>query len=105
VAEVSTAASPAHYGHHVWQDEDGETYFLAGHVPHRRAIAAANRYARVECGLTDLWDGTAGLSDTTVRHVWWKPDPNSIADEHADNYMLPASADEPGAEPFTEVYL
>lgn len=101
-ATVSTAAQPAHYGHHVWQDEDGETFYLAGHVPLRRAIAAANRYARVECGLVNLYDDpdpTPGLPG--ARHVWWRPDP-----EHPDaDWMLPASADDEGAEPLTEVYL
>jgi len=98
---ISTAANPAHYGHHVWQDEDGETYYLAGHVPLRRAIAAANRYARVECGLVNLYDDSespSGLPEAC--HVWWKPDP-----EDADSdWMLPASPDDPGAEPYTEVH-
>lgn len=105
MSTVSTAAAPAHYGHHVWEDEDGSTYYLAGHVPERRAIAAANRYARVECGLVNLADDrSAPLSWVTVRHVCWKPAPNDYPDWE-DGHMLPCSAEEDGAEPFTEVYL
>jgi hypothetical protein len=102
-APVSTAASPAHYGCHVWQDEDGESYYLGGHVPQRRAIAAANRYARVECGLTNLADDSeAPLSWVTVRHVWWR---KAEEDPYGEGWMEPCSANDDGAEAFTEVYL
>jgi hypothetical protein len=96
----------AHYGHEVWQDEDGENYYLAGHVPHRRALAAANRYARLECGFVNLYDCHGVTIDGFLRvdHVWWKPAPADYPD-HEDGHMLPCGADDPGAEPFTEVTL
>lgn len=90
-----------HYGHEVWQDEDGDGYYLAGHVPPRRAIAAANRYARVECGLLNLFDDHGPNALPGARHVWWKP---AEEDPYGEGWMEPASADEQGAEPFTEVY-
>lgn len=99
---MPTPDNVTHYGHHVWQDEDGEPFYLAGHVPPRRAIAAANRHARVECGLANLYDdpeSTNGLPG--VRHVWGRPDP----EDPDSDYMLPATATDPGAEAFTEVFL
>jgi hypothetical protein len=101
---ISTATSPTHYGHEVWQDEDGEAYYLAGHVPLRRAIAAANRYARVECGLMNLFDEPGPNALPGARHVCWKPAPNDYPGWE-DGHMVPCAAEESGAEPFTEVYL
>jgi hypothetical protein len=103
VTDTVPTTDGTHYGHEVWQDEDGEAYYLAGHVPLRRAIAAANRYARVECGLANLYDDpepSTGLPG--ARHVWWSPDPTG---DYGDDGYLPCSADDPAAEPFTEVSL
>lgn len=87
-----------HYGHAVWDDEEGDTFYLAGHVPARRAIAAANRYCRVEAGMVNLLDDHgAPLTWVKVTHAWWKavgPDAE---------FMVPATAGEHGAKPFTEV--
>ena len=91
-----------HYGHIVWDDEDYSegAYYMGGHVPKRRAIAAANRYARVEQGLVNLADDKAApLSWVRVQHGWWKP---SAEDSDYNVFCEPS---EDGAEPYTEVSL
>ena len=102
MAETSTSARPAHYGHHVWQGEDGEYFYLNGHVANRRAIAAANRYARVECGMRSLYgEETPPAGLPMVSHLWFRPDP-----ERADDtYWAPCEPTDDGAEPYTEVSL
>lgn len=119
-----------HYGVEVGTDEDGEVYWLRGHVPDRRAIAASNRYARVECGLRDLYDGTS-WSDEPPRIVrlWLRPDPvrscygcGKPADEclpdapccgacrdeggahpAGDEWLVPCAEGDTGAEPWTRL--
>ena len=93
-----------HYGQQVWDDEDGEAYYMAGHVPKRRALAAANRYARTVCGFVNLYDahGTSIEGWLNVHHVWWRPSEYAEVEPGA---MEPCSATDPGAEPFTEVTL
>jgi hypothetical protein len=89
-----------HYGHAVWEDEDGEAYYMAGHVSTRRAIAAANRYARLRKGLINLYDfHGAVLTDPGVYHVWWKPAPY-----YEEGVMAPAEPDDEGAEPLKAVW-
>ena len=60
------SAPELHYGVDVTTDEDGETYWLRGHHPDRRAIAAANRYARRECGLSNAADDPEATLDSVV---------------------------------------
>lgn len=92
-----------HYGQAVYDDESGDCYWLAGHVPARRAIAAANRYARVECGLVNLADEHgAPLSYVTVEHTYWRPEPQPHG---YDEVMVRTVATDLWGKPYTEVRL
>lgn len=103
--QPSTAEKPTHYGLDVWEDEDGEVLWIKGHVGKRRALAAANRYARVEQGLANLYDQPGVViarSFLWVEHEWWAP----VADREDDEYpWWECDASDHGATPFTVVRL
>lgn len=81
---------PRHYGLRVWENES-EDVIVEGHPPVRRALAAANRWARVECGMTNLYDTfDADLTGLRVHRMW------GLAD---DDRWCPEGT--PGAEPYT----
>lgn len=92
-----------HYGLTVAEDEDGDLYYVAGHVPKRRALAAANRYARTEQGMTNLYDahGVTLPGFLRIEHTWWRPDPGEAEDDRWES-CEPGDA---GAQPFTEIRL
>lgn len=124
---------PTHYGVQVGTDEEGETYWLRGHVPDRRAIAAANRYARVDAGLADLYDGSRWSDEPpTIVRLYLRPDPVRFCYgcgkpatecryfggespeayccteedcEHpdADEWLTPCAEGDEGAEPWTRL--
>jgi hypothetical protein len=98
-----TDATDLHYGHRVIEDDDGDTYYVAGHVPDRRALAAANRYARTVAGFANLYDcpGTTIDGFLRVERTWWRPDSAYPSGEEWQE----CGPDDPDAQPFTEVRL
>lgn len=124
---------PSYYGIvGITTDEDGETYWLRGHHPDRRTLAAANAYARRDCGLVNLLDEHGGrLSELRVERVWLQPTsperrcsscgtpigscPWSAGTGKAeccescshpeDDWYAASSPAEPGAEPWTSVEI
>jgi hypothetical protein len=121
-----------HYGVEVGTDEEGETYWLVGHIPDRRAIATSNRYARVECGLRDLYDGARWSDGPIITRLWLRPDPvrscygcgrpaaecramggespgryccdeESCSHPAADEWLIPCAETDPGAQPWTRL--
>lgn len=91
-----------HYGHYVWDDESGDRYYIAGHVPARRAIAAVNRYCRVVGGMVNMFDEHgAPLSWVTVKHTYWRAEPQLDNDE----VMVATTAQDLWGKPYTEVSL
>jgi hypothetical protein len=96
-SQPPAVARQLHYGQVVWEGEHDGYYWMAGHVAPRRAIAAANRYARIECGLENAADDPdASLESVTVSHLWFREDiPN-------DTWVL-CRPTQPRAQPFTAV--
>jgi hypothetical protein len=93
-----------HYGQRVIDDEDGDVYYVVGHVPPRRAVATANRYARVECGLRNLYDDPEVPGLPSVAHSWFRPDPEDPDYPDSERWNWCQASDE-GARPFTVVTL
>lgn len=67
----------------VWDDETGERYFIDGHAPTRRAIAAVNHYVRDCCGRDGRDDQLSDVlvADVGVVHRWLRPDPQCEGDD------------------------
>lgn len=89
----------------VWDDESGERCFIQGHLrPERHAIAAANRWARVDCGLVNLFDDKADAAHwrewITVEYRWLRPDPQCAGDDETGAWC---DEGHPQAEPVTVV--
>jgi hypothetical protein len=69
--------------HDVWDDDSGETYYIAGHLPKWRAISAVNCYLREVLGRTarDRVYGAVKAADVQVGYGWLRPDPQSPDDD------------------------
>ena len=100
--EIPQPTFPHHaYGVNVtWLGDEGGM-IARGHIPERRFIAACNHLARVECGLTNIWDEHTATLDEALAMVardWAVP--TAPADFGGDfEWAVSLAADEhtPGA--------
>lgn len=103
-AEEMTATMSRHHG--LWVSEigeDGDLVVLGHHDP-RRVIAALNRHARTQWGQTslvsdDLIPPTRAVDQ--LHRSWEVLDPHRAEQHEAPWWLVPATADTPGAVPIT----
>ncbi len=105
-----TATETAPVIPHAWENEDGGTFWIEGHIDPALAVLAVVVTTMVDVGaheaLSMLFGDVRDPIDQrtqangvlrSVRHVWMKPDPKN------DENMLPARADEPGAQAWSRL--
>lgn len=101
-------------------EEDGERWFVLGHIEPALMVLAVMLELATSCGAEEMFEGLTGQRPGyrytpgvyaamqqhaesllgSVRHVWFKPDP----DDDDDEKMVQAVEGEPGAEPWTELH-
>lgn len=86
---------------YVFMDETGERWWISGHLPieHARVALACQIIEDENEPPAQAYERAV---EATISHVYYRPDPRE-GEEFNDERMARCDADDPTAEPFTEI--